>query len=534
MAVRSAFALGLHREDSAYIFSKIESKVRRNLWRTLYVIDRFLSAALGRPTAISDEDCSDGALEAPETSFESEAERISSSALDAAVRSCRIIGDILKRVYSERKISIAIAQEIARKLGSWNGALSPALHWRQSRDHPITPSCGIATVHTNLLQCHSIMLLTRPFFLYILKAGITHEPNHVGQRMDAFAQACVEAAQHSLVIAQAAMDARYLSRCNPFVMYAHLAYSCQGLELTLCSHRHFVFSAGLVILSNEFASLYHNQEADIAIASCISILRYCAESDVQAERVVYIIETFHEANLNRPERARSVSLPGRRIPTITPASSHNNTYDPMAHFFARGSKHGVREKQQNQQQQQQQPRQPQQQQNQRPGLAPATKRERPFIPTGHHQAMSSTSSQSSISTTSMRPVLPSSSTVVYQQPSPEATVGVSPANSSNGSSSVAAAMNTATSAGMSGAMTSSAPDAMNIAESEFDFDSLYPPWNHQNTRGGAGGDDIVMSMAQHPHHVVPTTTAAESYGAYVLGGSVQDGHVPLYTSSGFR
>jgi hypothetical protein len=221
MAVRSAFALGLHREDNALIFSKVESKVRRNLWRTLYILDRFLSAALGRPTAISDEDCSDGSLDAPEKSFETEDERISSLALDAAVKTCHVIGDTLRRVYSKRKISTAIAQEIAQKLDSWNGSLNPDLHWRQSRNHAATPSCGIATVHTNLLHCHSIMLLTRPFFLYILKAGITHKPPHVSQRMETFAQTCVEAAQHSLFIAQAAMDASYLPQCNPFIMYVY-------------------------------------------------------------------------------------------------------------------------------------------------------------------------------------------------------------------------------------------------------------------------------------------------------------------------
>lgn len=41
MAVRSAFALGLHREETLVIFNTEEQTLRRNLWRSLFVLDRF-------------------------------------------------------------------------------------------------------------------------------------------------------------------------------------------------------------------------------------------------------------------------------------------------------------------------------------------------------------------------------------------------------------------------------------------------------------------------------------------------------------
>jgi hypothetical protein len=302
-------------------------------------------------------------------------------------------------------------------------------------------------------------------------------------------------------------------------------------------HRHFVFSAGLIILSNEFASLYNNQEADTAIKSCISILKYCAESDAQAVRVKYIIETFHDANLSRPERARNVSLPGRQVPVITAASNNNPGYDPMKHFFSR-SRRGPNEKHH---------------QSHPSVLAPGTKRERPFMSVAHHQSMSSNSSLSSISTASMRPIMPpSSATAIHQQPSPEATSCVSPANSSNSGS--GHNLNAATSVSMSAVMSSSSLDAMNV--SEFHFDSLYPPWNQQqhDARSGAGGGDVIMAMAHHPQqpqqqHPHRVDSGSEGYGAYRLGASSQpppqhpvplgtgmDGgvHAPLYTTSEFR
>ena len=113
MAVRSAFALGLHREETMCIFSGAEQMVRRNLWRSLYVLDRFLSASLGRPTSIRESDCSGDTLTTgekppfPQAPFPTAANAgfTGTLGLEASVRSCHVIGVILDKVYSQRKIS---------------------------------------------------------------------------------------------------------------------------------------------------------------------------------------------------------------------------------------------------------------------------------------------------------------------------------------------------------------------------------------------------------------------------------------------
>lgn len=222
MAVRSAFALGLHQKEDPVIFNAIQIKVRRNLWRSLYILDRFLSASLGRPAAISDDDCSENALASPQTTFDSESDRVSSAALDASVRTCRVIGDTLKKVYSKRKISIKVAQSIAEEFQDWDEQLYTTLQWQRAPPSQITPGHGIAILHVNLLHYHSIILLARPFFLYILKAGFTHKSLRLNHRMEDFAKICVEAAQHTLSIAQTALETNCLSQCNPFVMYVDL------------------------------------------------------------------------------------------------------------------------------------------------------------------------------------------------------------------------------------------------------------------------------------------------------------------------
>ncbi|KAK8026896.1 fungal specific transcription factor domain-containing protein [Apiospora marii] len=410
MAVRSAFALGLHREDCDIIFTPVQRRTRRNLWRTLFVLDRFSAASLGRPTAISEEDCSEKSLDFTDkidgtSALLSEAEKISVAALDAAVKTCHVIGVTLKKVYSKRKISTVVAQEIAEQLEGWNESLHHGLHWRQAVDHQLDPSHGIAILHVNLLQCHSIMLLTRPFFLYILKkaqeqeTGVTSKPSRLSQRMEKFAQTCVEASQHTLLLVQTAWESKYLPQCNPFVI-------------------HFVFAAGLIIFSNEFASLYHNPKAEEAIRSCKSFLKYCAQYDPQAERVSWIVEAFDRANKSRQPSARRLSLPSRKIPIIN-IPAPNNTYDPMVGFFT--------------------PNRPSSQQS-LPSLPPIIKQEPSMSAPGLPK--------------SLPPILPS----VLQQPSPEGS-GASPVNTGLVQTGVH---------GMEG---------ISAHETEFDFDSLWPNWH---------------------------------------------------------
>ena len=236
--MRSAFALGLHREETLVVFNSDGSAVRRNLWRSLFVIDRFLSTSLGRPTAISEEDCSGEALKSPDRAGEptrAAASMVnftaanlnlspSSVGLDAAVHSCHVIGDTLTKAYSKRRISTRVAQQIADKHKRWPSALHPTLHWKQALNKGTNAAQGIAILHVNLLYCHSIILLSRPFFLYLL-TKVEKERSHGGQpasrispRMEKFCEACVQASYHSIVLAHIAFKNNYLPQRNPFVL----------------------------------------------------------------------------------------------------------------------------------------------------------------------------------------------------------------------------------------------------------------------------------------------------------------------------
>lgn len=165
---------------SCGLFSQEEQAVRRNLWRTLFIMDRFLSTILGRPTSIRESDCSGETLVKGENAFTPFTPFPTigypgfkaAPGLDAAVRSCHIIGIVLEKVYSKRKVSTKIAQGIANECSGWQKTLDPSL--KPSEENLTDPAQGMATLQVNLLYYHSIVLLTRPFFLFLMtKARIS-------------------------------------------------------------------------------------------------------------------------------------------------------------------------------------------------------------------------------------------------------------------------------------------------------------------------------------------------------------------------
>lgn len=225
MAVRSAYALGLHRRETLVVFPVTDRVQRRNVWRSLYVLDRFLAAALGRPTSISEGDCSPDALVTPDKYLaENDTDMPSMGGLNAAVRSCQVIGIILKRIYAQRKISTRLAQDISEQCKGGPQKYNPGLHWRQAMNKPIDPAIGMAILHVNLLYCHAVILLTRPFFLFLMnrlqqeKLGTPRAMIRPGSRMEKFSEACVNAAYHTITLVQMGFEGRYLPQRDPFIM----------------------------------------------------------------------------------------------------------------------------------------------------------------------------------------------------------------------------------------------------------------------------------------------------------------------------
>ncbi|KAL2019666.1 hypothetical protein VTK56DRAFT_9285 [Thermocarpiscus australiensis] len=285
MAVRSAYALGVHREETMrdVIFTPDEMRVRRNLWKTLFILDRFLAATLGRPTAISEDDCSceimpDGGAVNMGSAGKPGIDRVHASCLDACVETCHVIGVTLK-VFSRRKISTSKVQEIVDMSKDWGRDSRTPLYPRPAEGGTLNSAHGIASLHVNLLSLHSLILLTRQLFvmhnwmLVEQRSGIKKSAPIRESPMARFSEACVVASYRTVKLVRRAREDGYLPRRNPFVIY-------------------FIFAASLVILMNQFSSLYRTEEYEKIMSDAIDIMAYCAEIDPQAERVLDIVERF--------------------------------------------------------------------------------------------------------------------------------------------------------------------------------------------------------------------------------------------------
>ena len=199
------------------IFPPDEQAVRRNVWRSLFILDRFLAAALGRPTMITEDDCSEDSLDGPGEP-RIPAPKMASS-LSVAVEIAKVIGRILQKIYSTRRVSVKLGQKFAADCNRLEGLLREDLSWERVMD-PATPAIhAISILHLNLYYCHSVVLYTRPFFLFLLKKDqVDRVPSaRFSTRIQKFSRTCVKISKHTVDLVHGAYKAQYLPQRNPFV-----------------------------------------------------------------------------------------------------------------------------------------------------------------------------------------------------------------------------------------------------------------------------------------------------------------------------
>ncbi|KAG2174383.1 hypothetical protein INT43_004406, partial [Umbelopsis isabellina] len=127
MAVRMAQDMGLHRSISKWKMGEAEAEQRKRIWFSVYAVDRWCCAAVGRPLAICDADCD---IELPQLCLE--------EGLDSKSKRYRmlfrnmislsvVLGLILRQLYSPKVKSLghdstAIATMVSRlktQLADW-------------------------------------------------------------------------------------------------------------------------------------------------------------------------------------------------------------------------------------------------------------------------------------------------------------------------------------------------------------------------------------------------------------------------------
>ncbi|KAH7170321.1 fungal-specific transcription factor domain-containing protein [Dactylonectria macrodidyma] len=290
-AVRSAYALGLHKGLGIATGSNELVAERRNLWRSLFVLDRFLATSLGWPVVISEGACSEDSLAAPPVTKTSGKKRrrsqsLSSSGLDACVQASEIISQVLRRVYSGTRISTRVAHEIADACKHWAHNVHSTLDWVHLFNSNSTPAQEMAILHIQLLGCHTIMLLTRPFFLHKLSEaqlnvpGSQVETQQPNPRLDLLSEACVTASMQIIRLVYHVFGDGRLPQRSQFVM-------------------NFLFAATLTVLSNKFAHLHANNDQDASIAAALNVMLHFSNYDTQARGLVSILMSFQQVVLGQ-------------------------------------------------------------------------------------------------------------------------------------------------------------------------------------------------------------------------------------------
>ncbi|KFY96637.1 hypothetical protein V500_02371 [Pseudogymnoascus sp. VKM F-4518 (FW-2643)] len=269
MAVRSAYALGLHRKRSDFSFTAPEQRVR-NVWRSLYVMDCFLSAMLGRPNGISCRDAPDSSATGCDSSdLSTSDDTLELASITASVRASCLVGDILSNVYSDRKISTELAHTISNKFQAWKDSLPAFLHWQNIDLPDEDPKATLAQLH----RVSDEIRAQRDTDGGILPRQL---PETDSAKTAPFQAACVRSALYTINAVQAALLKRALPRRDPFVIY-------------------WLFTAALIICTNGFCAVYHDMDNDHAMYTALNLHRYFGKVDPLARRFLEILLAFSEA-----------------------------------------------------------------------------------------------------------------------------------------------------------------------------------------------------------------------------------------------
>ncbi|WYZ37010.1 hypothetical protein EsH8_II_000516 [Colletotrichum jinshuiense] len=284
VAVRAAYALGIHRRDNPAMFSVEEQDNRERLWKALRILDLFLSASLGRPLATSE-------------TRDTAANENYSASLDL----CAIFESILNDVYAKRMVSTDTLERISEQHRRWAAKFSDGLaadgvrpgKYVKADDGEKYPNVGL--YHMKEAYYWSIMLLSRPFLIEFVSRNITRsqtlpmwgdESPLTSASDQLLVHACVDSAIRTIDLLSSLLSDKNVSKRHPFVINS-------------------VFVSALVLGLAAFGDLDNTFPLDKGLVDAQSLLRKFSKHDPVANRELSIVEHLQGACiLYKDRRAR--------------------------------------------------------------------------------------------------------------------------------------------------------------------------------------------------------------------------------------
>lgn len=169
LAIRYAQGLGMHRKAINEKYSGKSYNIhRRRLWMSLFIVDRMSSINLGRPLGINYYEWDDlGSIDFLNDPLENL--RLRCQVVMSQVAG--INGRIVENLYQDGNISLKRASDLAVQLKMWSHDLPEDLDLRTTfhkMNQPDELNINFVLVLVHLSQFYGIMLLCKPFFMYVL------------------------------------------------------------------------------------------------------------------------------------------------------------------------------------------------------------------------------------------------------------------------------------------------------------------------------------------------------------------------------
>ncbi|KAI1869417.1 hypothetical protein JX265_006507 [Neoarthrinium moseri] len=283
IAVRAVYSIGAHRTEVNSRFGPEIQKHRDRLWKSVRIIDLFLSISMGRPPATSDVDCT------VPYRVTDEAGREPSDILNASVQVLLIIERIVLEVYSRKKISMQLTEGISRQLRGWSTRWLAELKSIIANPHEHGDERKIiGACHVLCSYYYAVMLVSRPFLMYEMVKRLPESPSRVEASRDngsssrsKLANACIDAGSLMIESVSDLVQLGLVDGCMPLIVS-------------------WMFTASLVVGVGLLGDFGRILEKDIRMS--ISALEYFARHDAHAMQYSLIINSLYSSATDYLER----------------------------------------------------------------------------------------------------------------------------------------------------------------------------------------------------------------------------------------
>lgn len=184
LAARASLSVGMHRTEINARFGNRAKMSRERLYKSLKVVDLFISVCLGRPPALYDLDCTVAYKVSP---FDCTKE---TDCLDDTLQILLIVETIVIEVYSRRKISLQLTNAISQQLKEWASLRLPRLLELVASPEQITNlTKAIGACQTLSAYYYAIVLVSRPFLMFETYRRLAEKDPHRREQSEATAHA---------------------------------------------------------------------------------------------------------------------------------------------------------------------------------------------------------------------------------------------------------------------------------------------------------------------------------------------------------